>query len=158
MSDAQLKSQGRGSFDYVCDGIVYVVKWHDSALVSLASNYHTHQPVQTANRRVASAVARITQPMLVSQYNRGMGGLDVLDRMLAQYRPTIRAKKWWWPLFAHGVNLSIVAAWRLYQRLHPGSDMSHLKFRRNIVICLLKVSEATEKHHGGHHVHLPMPV
>ncbi len=76
-------------------------KWSDSAVVSLASNCQTHLPEGTANRRVGSTIARVKQPMLISKYNNGMGGVDLLDRLLSQYRPTVRGKKWWWPLFTN---------------------------------------------------------
>jgi hypothetical protein len=57
---------------------------------------------------------------------------------LSSHRPTICGKKWWWPLFINGLNISIVAACRLYCRLHPVSPPSHLDFRRDITLCLLK--------------------
>ena len=60
--------------------------------------------------------------MIVSKYNRGMGGVDVIDKLLGAYRPVIRGKKWWYPLFTNALNISVVAAWRLYGYLHnqPG--------------------------------------
>ena len=36
----------------------------------------------------------IPQPSVVAQYNRGMGGVDLLDRALADMRPIIRGRKW----------------------------------------------------------------
>ena len=75
------------------------------------------------------------QPNLISKYNEGMGGVDLLDRLLAAYRPTISSKKWWWPLFSHAVNLSIVSAWRVHCALHDRSgQISHLDFRRHSTV------------------------
>ena len=42
-----------------------------------------------------------------------------MDRLLGYYRPMIRGKKWWWPLVMNLVNVSIVAAWKLYSAIHP---------------------------------------
>ncbi len=43
-SDAEMKWKPRETYDNCCDGTVYVVKWHDSAVVTLASNCHQHLP------------------------------------------------------------------------------------------------------------------
>ena len=81
--------------------------------------------------------ARVTQPKLIKQYNLGMGGADVMDRLLGTYRPMIRGKKWYWPLVINAINVSVVAAWRIHCNAVV-SPMNHLEFRREIAICLLK--------------------
>ena len=58
--------------------------------------------------------------------------MDLYDRLLASYRPSVQAKKWWWPSFINALNTSIVAAWRLQCHLHPDEKTSHLQFRRTI--------------------------
>lgn len=60
-----------------------------------------------------------------------------MDRLLAAYRPSIRGKKWYWPLFTNALNVSVVAAWRLHC-LVTETPLSHLEFRRDITLCLLK--------------------
>jgi len=86
-----------------------------------------------------------------------MGGVDLLDRLLGSYRPTITAKKWWWPLFVNAINVSVVAAWRIHCHLHRQS-MTHLEFRREITLCLLKSSEERATTGGGSHADLPNDV
>jgi len=85
---------------------------------------------------------KVTQPDLIRKYNEGMGGVDVLDRMLASYRPRFRSKKWWWNLFSNGVNMAVVAAFRFYLYLHPDSTITHLQFRRTVTMALLKSQQA----------------
>uniref|UniRef100_A0A915IZU4 Uncharacterized protein n=1 Tax=Romanomermis culicivorax TaxID=13658 RepID=A0A915IZU4_ROMCU len=36
----------------------------------------------------------------------GMGGVDLLDRLLGSYQPKLRSKKWYWNLFAKGLNMA----------------------------------------------------
>jgi hypothetical protein len=36
---------------------------------------------------------------MVRQYNAGMGGVDLLDNMVACYRVPFRIKKWWFPIY-----------------------------------------------------------
>lgn len=38
-------------------------------------------------------------PDMVREYNSGMGGVDLLDNMVAVYRIPYRIKKWWFPIF-----------------------------------------------------------
>ena len=75
--------------------------------------------------------------MLVKLYNNGTGGVDVMDRLLGSYRPSIGGKKWYWPFVINDLNVSVVAAWRLHCALAT-KPMSHLAFRREIALCLLK--------------------
>ncbi|KRZ65505.1 PiggyBac transposable element-derived protein 3 [Trichinella papuae] len=118
---------GRGSYDYACDGKVYVVKWHDNAVVTVASNWQTHSPLQTVKRRVACQRKGVKHPHLIQAYNCGMGSVDLLDRLLAVYRPTVRGKKWYWPLFANAINVATVAAWRIHCEGEQRA-LSHLEF------------------------------
>ena len=132
------KKCNRGDFEHRCDGTVYVVKWYDNSIVCAASNKFTHEPVQTTSRRVkGQSNIAVKQPYIIRRYNEGMGGVDLMDRLLASYRPVIRGKKWWWPLFSNIINVSVVAAWRIHCALH-GNEIDHLSFRRDIALCLLK--------------------
>ena len=64
-----------------------------------------------------------------------MGGVDLLDRFLSDYRPRLRSKKWWWCLFSNFLNMSVVAAYRLHKKI--GATISHLQFRRDVVRTLM---------------------
>ena len=88
MSDKDLKKMPRGSYDCRCNGKVYVVKWKDSAIVCFTSNCVNHEPEQVVQRRVGRAIEKVKQPMLVRKYNQGMGGVDLMDKLLGSYRQT----------------------------------------------------------------------
>jgi len=138
-STKDMKKTGkRGDFDYCCDGMVFVLKWHDNSVVSVASNHFTHQLVQTANRRVkGSTSVPVTRPFMVRRYNKGMGGMDLMDRLLANYRPSICGK----PLLTNILNVSVIAAWRPHCAVHGSGGMEHIDFRRDIMLCLLKAAQ-----------------
>ena len=137
ISSKDLKKEERGTFDFCSDGKVYVAKWHDNSIVTIASNWENHQPVHKTRRRVKGGEKQVSQPQLVCTYNKGMGGVDLMNRLAKFYRPSIRGKKWYWPLFINVVNLSVVAAWRLYCKTCQ-ENLSHLQFRSQIALCLLK--------------------
>ena len=71
----------------------------------------------------------------MESYNKYMGGVDLLDRFLSEYRPRLRNKKWWWCIFANFLNMSVVTAWRLHKEI--GGTINHLQFGREIVRTLL---------------------
>lgn len=64
-----------------------------------------------------------------------MGSVDRMDRLLATYRLGI--KKLYWPLFSNALKLSVVAAWRMHCQL-VAFPLSHLEFRREVMLCLMK--------------------
>ncbi|GFS85105.1 piggyBac transposable element-derived protein 2 [Trichonephila clavipes] len=94
-SPKEAKKWQRGNFDYRSDGQVYICSWKDSAVVTIASNYITHEPV-TQTKIFCNAQKKkidLRQPNLIKMYNEGMGGVDLLDRLLGTYRPLFRNKK-----------------------------------------------------------------
>lgn len=142
MNSKTMKKKGRGTFDYTSDGKVFFAKWHDNAIVNVCSNWETHLPIKKVKRRTKGATKEVEQPNLINSYNKGMGGVDLCDRLCSSYRPEIRGKKWYWPLFTHAINISVVAAWRIHCKV-SGNIMTHLEFRRYITRCLLKMEAST---------------
>jgi DNA excision repair protein ERCC-6 len=131
----------RGSYEHACDGKVNIVRWSDNNLVTCASNFDHVLPAKLVQRHVAghSDKVQVPQPLMIANYITGMGGVDLMDRLLSAYRPRIKGKKWWWSLFVNSVNNAVVAAWKLHCRVTPSSDtLSHLNFRREVVLGLMK--------------------
>ena len=50
LSKKQMKNQKRGNFDFCSDGTVFVAKWHDNSIVTMASNWQTHEPLRQTMR------------------------------------------------------------------------------------------------------------
>ena len=63
-----------------------------------------------ANRWSKKERKRIEVPMPkpFKVYNAQMGGVDLFDQFVANYRVRIWSKKWWWPFFALTLNASVV--------------------------------------------------
>jgi hypothetical protein len=135
-----LSKKERGSYDYRFDksNLIFAVKWNDNAVVTLASNFQSHEPLLTARRysRTEKKVVTVHQPNLISAYNANMGGMDMVDNFIAKYRIAIKGKKWWWPLFINYVDIAVCNAWSLHRRNH-GKGMDLLEFRRRVAISLL---------------------
>lgn len=136
-----MKKKDRGEHDFrVGDGEVLVVKWNDNKPVCVATNHDTVTPLLRQRRFSQSQKAYVTipQPNVVHNYNRYMGGVDLLDRCLSNYRPVIRGKKWYFPFFSHCLNVFVVASWRIHQEF--GGSCSQLDFLRHICRSLIQVS------------------
>ena len=67
------------------------VRWNDNSVVTIGSNAYGVEPVGNAKRWIRG---NITQSAVIAAYNREMGGVDLLDRVLSDLRPVIRGKKW----------------------------------------------------------------
>lgn len=141
MDNKLMKKTERGFFHVQCDKTVMAVKWHDNQCVTVATNFSSVEPLGKAKRwsSAKKSVIDLSQPAVIRKYNEHMGGVDILDRFMSNYRPVFRSKKWWWPLFVNGLNMAVTAAWRLH--VEVGGNFDHLAFRRYIVRTLLKRSD-----------------
>ena len=82
VKNKEIKKRERGCYDYRCNGEVFVCKWHDNSIVNIASNHFTHEPVQKARRFVKKkGKIEVPQPNMVCLYNKGIGGVDLMDRL-----------------------------------------------------------------------------
>lgn len=159
MPSKEMKKLERGSFDYQSDGSVFLCRWNDSSVVTVSSNYCTHLPMQSTKRysRHHKKKVDIKQPNLIHKYNIGMGGVDLLDRMLSSYRPTLRNKKWWWNLFVNALNMSVVAGWLLHSATRENHNrLTHLEYRREVTLALLRIAPRKDGSKTGPKVHRPM--
>jgi len=105
------------------------VEWMDNKPVFVASNFEGVSPTVTKTRysQREKKHIKVQCPHLIDSYNRRMGGVDLCDRFLSEYRPSIRGKKWWFPFFTHAINIFVVAAWRLHVEF--GGQLNQLDFR-----------------------------
>lgn len=89
------------------------------------------------------------QPALLNNYNKGMGGVDLHDNAVQNYRINIRSKKWYWPLFITSLDSCIVNAWKLHcfcKRFSKEKVMSQKDFRVNIASALLLLSDTSKNY------------
>ncbi|KAJ4446437.1 hypothetical protein ANN_13133 [Periplaneta americana] len=106
----EMKKKKRGEFDFWCDGDIYMCRWNDNSVVTLASNYQTHLLLGTTKRYSRQSKKRIDvpEPYIVRKYNKGMRGGGC--RCVRPTAVLLRDKKWWWNFFSNGLNVAVVAA------------------------------------------------
>ena len=78
-----MKKSDRRRYDYRSDGKVFFYKWNDNSIVNIESNFLADEPVKSIKRRVKrKSDVNVAQPFLVKEYNSGIGGADLMDRLL----------------------------------------------------------------------------
>ncbi|CAK6951131.1 piggyBac transposable element-derived protein 2-like isoform X2 [Scomber scombrus] len=104
---------------------LHVVKWYDNHPVTLLSDYIEASPVKEVERwdRKQKVNIKVPCPAVVKEYNKNMGGVDLLDSLIALYRNKIRSKKWYHRLVFHLLDMTIVTAWLLYRRDCDGTGI-----------------------------------
>ncbi|KAL8575850.1 hypothetical protein ACOMHN_014855 [Nucella lapillus] len=140
MRDAtQFKKEDRGALDFRHDrgSNILVVQWNDNSVVTVATNCDRVMLLARVRRwaRAQRQFVQIEQPDLIKVYNATMGGVDRADQNINTYRITMRTKKWWWPFFAHALELVMQNAWLLYRRTDAqnAESLDLLAFRRRVV-------------------------
>lgn len=137
----ELQEEGRGSFDFRTAENVMLVRWADNSVVTAATNFE-NMSVGTVKRwsREKKARVQVPQPTLFASYNKGMGGVDIMDQNVAAYRTRMRQRKWWWPIFVYLFDVSVSNAWILNKKLLPPDTAigQLLRFRRNLALTLLR--------------------
>jgi len=111
------KSMVRGTMKATYDENICLIVWRDSQPVYVASNFCLPDPVGTCRRFAGSLKGYMDFPCpaMVLQYNKAMGGVDLLNQSTKCYRVQTRLKKWYWALYTWYLNVQMVQAWRLYR-------------------------------------------
>lgn len=130
----------RGTEEHFLDetGKLIVVRWNDNGVVTMASNAHGVNPMLRATRFSVRERKKIKIPMpaVINRYNKYMGGVDRMDQNVAYYRVGIRGKKWYFPMIAYLLNVSVQNAWIFASKGGYKGDL--LTFTREIVHMYLQ--------------------
>ena len=123
-----LKKEKRGSYDYRfdCNEEILIVKWLDNKCVTVGTNHDTVEQAKTVQRwqKERKAKGPVSQPHVLYSYNQNMGGVDKHDWLVGKYSVGIRGKKWYWPLFTHILDMTMVSA-RIIYKFVNANDRGH---------------------------------
>ncbi|XP_046677586.1 piggyBac transposable element-derived protein 3-like [Homalodisca vitripennis] len=103
LNDKKMMSiRERGSFESYIDKSdnIAAVAWKDNSVVTLLSNEHGVAPLGEAKRYSVTERKKVSipQPYRIAQYNRNMGGVDLMDNKISNYRIGVRGKRWYIPI------------------------------------------------------------
>lgn len=132
-SDNDIKDEPRGySTEFVANvkGVtVSNVLWKDSKSVKLASTYVGVQPFTRTNPsrqpskatrfdRQSKIYREIDCPEIIREYNRHMGGVDLMDGLMGRYHIRAKSKNVMMRIFYHFIDMAATNAYVLYHRLN----------------------------------------
>lgn len=59
---------------------------------------------------------------IIKEYNKRMGGLDLMDGLIVRYKIIMRTKKWYMRIFYHLLDMTIINSWLLYRKTPQKSE------------------------------------
>lgn len=132
-SDSDTKDKPRGysaEFTATIKGVtVCNVLWKDNKNVRLASSYVgikpfiktnvNHQPSKaTRFDRKSKSYLEIDCPAIIKEYNRHMGGVDLMDGLMGRYHIHMKSKNVMMRIFYHFIDMAATNAYVLYHRIN----------------------------------------
>ncbi len=114
--DLEKKTVPRGHTDVLYKDDQVLIAWKDNKGVYMASNKFGADTTNNCRRfcRTERKYVTVPIPTMVQRYITGMGGVDLMDNMVACYRILFPIKKWSFPIYTWSVNGA--NAWRLRMR------------------------------------------
>ncbi|CAH2005856.1 unnamed protein product [Acanthoscelides obtectus] len=111
--DKEMSKENRGtSKEYITEteGVpISSIAWKNNKIVSLVSTFCGTLPKSKADRCDKSQNKRveIDCPKIVKEYNKHMGGVDLMDSLIGRYRIKLISRKWYFRLFYHLLDMTI---------------------------------------------------
>ena len=128
----------KGEVQKKCDDEIMVLRWNDitktksEKIVSMLSTIHKGDLIDSG-KRFRGTDRPVMKPDVIVDYNKTMGGVDLLSRVLIPYsiqRPS--SKKWYCKLGELFFEMCIYNAFILWKKLNV-NNTDHLKFRKILV-------------------------
>lgn len=142
----EIKSVPRGTvYEYVAnvdDCQVSSLMWVDNKCVRLLSTFAGTNPITQVKRydRAAKQTVMVPCPNVVLQYNKHMGGVDLMDSMIGRYKILIRSRKWYMRLFYHLLDVTVINSWLLYLRAKGNrGNLKLVEFRLELAEALCRM-------------------
>ena len=113
-------------------GPLGITTWLDNKPVVLASNHEGIRPEDECRRwsKRDRKFIYVRRPAVVRFYNKSMGGVDLLDRMVSYYRTSARTKKWTVRVMLHMLDVVATNCWIEYK---TGLETSGQGDRKNML-------------------------
>ena len=101
------KKMDREEYQYFTTGDqIELIRWNDNNVVTIGSNTVSVEPVGNVKRwKRGKGSVNVPQSHAIKAYSKCMGGVDLVDRVLSDLRPSFNGKKWYWSLIISSLNL-----------------------------------------------------
>ena len=91
----KFKKTIRGTFEYFGDGSVNAARWNDNNVVTMLTNFDHTLPVRQVQRHMKGQAGKsqVEQPLMITNYTAGMGGVDLRDSLLGRVSPSDKGEE-----------------------------------------------------------------
>ena len=127
-------SRGEAQFKN-CRELTFV-HWKNKRVVLCLSTFHSTQMEPIVTRRRDSE--NVQRPILITDYNKSMGGVDRMDQLLMYYSTGRKTIKWYKWLFRRVIDISVVNSSILYNLCHRDKPLTQKQFRLEIANALVQ--------------------
>ncbi|GBM13999.1 PiggyBac transposable element-derived protein 1, partial [Araneus ventricosus] len=149
--ESEMKKEKRGySLEQVCINSTEIscVTWMENKPANFLSTFVGSLPIENISRfdKKLNKKTDIPFPFVVKQYDKHMGGVDLLDSHLLRYRNKMRSKKYYFRVFYHLLDVIMINSWILHKKVKANNPLSKIplaKFREEVAICLCKIGSET---------------
>ena len=132
------------------------MRWYDTRAVTMVSTYVGPEPVDKVKRwdRSRKEFIEVQRPLIVSEYNQSMCGVDLLDSLLAKYRYPMKSKRWFMYIFWVTLKIGVSNAWLSYRQdckllgVPAKQVMNPRKFQAHVASSLPYVNVGAKRTHG----------
>ena len=130
-----LKSQNvrRDSVFFRRKGNVFVICWQDVRLISMITTACDAATEPFVHRRRIRRAGRtemerveLHRPVVIGQYCKYMGGVDLFDQLMKYYTFARRGLKWTRKFVMYLLQMGVMNAYALYSKYHPNGKNVHL--------------------------------
>lgn len=84
------KDKPRGTCYFMsCENVTFV-QWKDNKVVTVATNFESNDVTTSRWCKDSKTKKQITQSKIIANYNKNMGGVDIMDGLIAVYRTRMR--------------------------------------------------------------------
>lgn len=139
------KTMQRGDIYYASFQGISLIKWMDTKSVHMLTNFISPEETTFVKRRQAKSAQKISVvcPEVITNYNKYMGGVDLMDQRKVCYEVDRKAKiKYYLRLFFDIMDIAVNNAYVVYTKLHnnkrvEGSLLNSLEYRQVVARNLI---------------------
>ena len=136
------------------DEKLMVFRWNDcyktksKKIVSMMSTRHVGELVGTGKIHYATK-DEIIKPDAIRDYNRSMGGVDTLSRVIKPYSIQKRGLKWYRKIGELFIDIAIYNAFIIWKKLNPQRKDTNLDFRMELIKTIIQFHMNKEPSNPG---------
>lgn len=139
----------------------FSVLWNDTKPVRFISTFAGIKPFadhDNDNRckpkqlqrwdKATKSYVSIDCPFVISEYNKYMGGVDLLDGLIGRYHIKMKTGKWTNRIFYHLIDVAMVNAYLLFKRVRVDDKIDLPTFRSMVAEALCFYASGAKKRVG----------